>query len=142
MKAIIYTRFSPQRNADKSESCEVQAAYCEEYAARKGWEVGGIYRDKDVSGKDEDRPILWTAIDRLGREDVLLVWKLDRLARNVLLMEQVKRAVEVCKARIVAVQGDVKGNSPESNLLRVILSGVYEYERRIIALRTKHAMLH
>jgi site-specific DNA recombinase len=140
MKAIIYTRYSPQRNSKESESCEVQAAYCEEYAAKKKWEVGGIYEDRERSGKDKDRPGMWAAIDRLEKGDVLLVMKLDRLARNVYLMECIKKAVRTCKARIVAVQGDIEGDTAETELVRVVLSAVAAYERQIIAIRTKLAM--
>lgn len=142
MKAIIYTRHSPQRNGKESESCEVQAAYCEELAAKKKWKVGGIYEDREKSGSDENRPGMWAAINQLEKGDVLLVWKLDRLARNVYLMECARKTVKVCKARIVAVQGDVEGDSAEAVMIRQILSSVMEYERKIIALRTKFAMLH
>lgn len=141
MKAIIYTRYSPQRHENKKESCEVQAAYCEEYAAKQGWEVGGVYEDRARSGKDEERPGMWSAIDRLEKGDVLLVWRLDRLARNVYLMECIKRAVETCKAKIVAVNGDVEGEGIEANMVRQILAAIAEYERKIIGLRTKFAML-
>ena len=140
MKAIIYTRHSPQRHGDKSESCEVQAAYCEEHAAKKGWTVAGAYEDKNRSGADEKRPGLWTAIKQLSKDDVLLVFKYDRLARNVYLMEYIKRAVEICKARIEAVEGHVKGDDAASKMIRVVLSAFSEYEREMIAVRTAMAM--
>ena len=53
MKAVIYCRHSPQRNGENSMSCDTQEAYCEEYAAKKGWEIGAIYRDEEWSGADE-----------------------------------------------------------------------------------------
>jgi DNA invertase Pin-like site-specific DNA recombinase len=142
MQAIIYTRFSPQRNGDKSESCEVQLAYCEQKAAEKGYEIGGSFSDPDVSGEEETRPGLWAAIDRLGRGDVLLVWKYDRLARNVYLSECIRRAVDACGARIEAVEGGIEGDTAEAVMVRQVLAAIAEYERKIIALRTKFAMLH
>lgn len=142
MKAIIYTRYSPQRNGKDSESCEVQAAYCEDHAAREGWEVADTLEDREKSGGDADRPNLWAAVDLLGKGDVLLVWKLDRLARSLYLMEGIRLAVERRGARIVAVEGDIEGNSPEVIMIRQILGSVYEYERKIIAQRTKAAMRH
>lgn len=139
-KAIIYTRFSPRRNADESESCEVQRSYCERYAAQNGMEVAAVYDDPDVSGADEFREKLWQAIEALPKGGVLLVYKRDRLARNVYLSEQINRAVERKGATIEAVTGDVKGDSAETTMIRQVLAAIAEYERKMIAARTRHAM--
>jgi site-specific DNA recombinase len=141
MKAIIYTRYSPQRNGNEKESCEVQAAYCEEYAAKKGWEVDGEpFEDREKSGKSDERPGLWAAIKSLKKGDVLLCWKLDRLARNLFLMERIKKDVAGQGGRIVAVEGDIEGDSPEAVMVRQILAAVSEYECKIIAQRTSAAL--
>lgn len=141
-RAIIYTRFSPQRHAEESASCETQYAYCEQYCHQKGYEIAGSKEDRAASGSDEERPGMWEAIGKLGKGDVLLVWKLDRLARNVYLMELIRRGCEAVGATIEAVQGDVEGNGPEQVMIRQVLSAISEYERKVIALRTKYAMLH
>ena len=140
MKAIIYTRFSPRKNAEECESCEMQQAHCEQFAHLKKWEVGQAIHDKDVSGADEFRPNLWRAVEALGRGDVLLVYKRDRLARNVYLSEQINRAVEKRGATIAAVSGDVEGDSAEVAMIRQVLASIAEYERKLIGQRTKHAM--
>jgi len=141
-KAIVYTRYSPQRNEDKSESCETQLAYCEKLALERGWKIGQVFEDRAASGSDEDRPVLWGAIQALEAGSVLLVYKLDRLARNVYLAELIRRAVEAQHCEIHAVLGDVDGNGPEQTMIRQVLAAIAEYERRIIALRTKYAMRH
>ena len=139
-QAIIYTRFSPRANADKCESCEVQRDYCEKYAAQHGMSVSACFDDPDVSGADEFREKLWQAIESLPKGGVLLVYKRDRLARNVYLSEQINRAVMKRGASIEAVTGDVKGDSDEAVMIRQILSVIAEYERKMIASRTRHAM--
>jgi len=141
-KVVIYTRFSPRKNADTSESCETQLAYCEQFAHDKGWEIVDKYHDKAVSGKEENRPLLWKAIDSLRPGGVLLVYKHDRLARDVYLSEMIRRGVEKLGAKIVAVNGDVEGDGPEQVMVRQILACFAEYERKIIAMRTSHAMQH
>ena len=138
--AIIYTRFSPRRNAEESESCEVQRGYCERYAAQHGMEIAACFDDPDVSGADEFREKLWQAIEALPKGGVLLVYKRDRLARNVYLSEQINRAVERRGATIEAVTGDVKGDSAETVMIRQVLAAIAEYERKMIASRTRHAM--
>lgn len=142
IKAVIYTRFSPRRNAGDSESCETQKAYCEQYAHNKGYEIVKVFDDPAVSGKEENRPLLWAAIEYLEKDSVLLVYKLDRLARNVYLMELLRRAVATAGGRIEAVQGDVEGDGPEQVMIRQVLASIAEYERKVCALRTKFAMLH
>lgn len=139
-QAIIYTRFSPRANADKCESCEVQRDYCEKYAAAHGMEIAAVFDDPDVSGADEYREKLWQAIEALPKGGVLLVYKRDRLARNVYLSEQINRAVEKKGATIEAVTGDVQGNSAETVMIRQVLAAIAEYERKMIASRTRHAM--
>lgn len=138
--ATIYTRFSPRRNAAECESCEYQGAECERHAEREGWKVVRRIDDADASGADEYRPRLWEAIEGLGRGEVLLVYKRDRLARNVYLSEQIARAVRKRGARIVAVSGDIEGDGPEVQMVRQVLAAIAEYERKLIASRTSHAM--
>lgn len=141
-RAIVYTRFSPRPNASTCESCDVQRAYCEQFASQKGLDIVRYFDDPDRSGSDEFRDVLWAAIDALKKGDVLLVYKRDRLARNVYLSEQINRCVAKKGAAIMAVSGDVEGDTPEAVMIRQVLAVIGEYERKLIAVRTRAAMLH
>lgn len=138
---IIYLRFSPRRHEEDCESNEIQLAYCEQYAANRNYSVQGVFEDRAISGKTEERPGLFEALEALPRGGVLLVYKRDRLARNVYLEEVIKKAVRERNGRIEAVQGDVEGDGPEQELIRQMLSSISEYERKMIAIRTRWAML-
>lgn len=140
-QCIIYARYSPRPKGETDpESNDMQIAHCEQRAFNEGWEVAGIFQDKMKSGSDESRPGLWKAVSELKKGDVLLVYKWDRLARNVYLMEILKRAVKVKNCRIVAVTGDVMGDTPESIMVRQMLAAVSEYERKVTGLRTAAAL--
>ena len=139
-KAVIYTRFSPQKNSELSQSCHTQESICRRYAKDKGYSVTRVLNDKDVSGADDYRPKLWESIESLGKGDVLIVYKRDRLARNVYLSEQINRLVTKRCGTIEAVSGDIDGNGPEHIMVRQMLASVAEYERKLIAKRTSHAM--
>ena len=141
-KAVVYTRFSPRRNADESESCEVQLAFCEQHCAKLKLDIASVVHDPDASGADEFRPKLWEAIDSLKKGWILVVYRRDRLARNVYLSEQINRTVERKGAAICAVSGDISGDSPEIQMIRQVLAAMAEYERKIISIRTSHAMRH
>lgn len=140
---VIYTRFSPRRNAEESESAETQEAQCREHAALRPWEVRAVFSDEAKSGDDPERPGLAAAIAALRRGDVLLAYRRDRIARSVLVSELVRRQVAARGARIAAVYGEVAGSedeSPEAVLVRQVLDAVAEFERKLIGARTSASM--
>jgi len=140
-KCILYARFSPRRNADQCESIECQLDYCREYCKQHSYEIVGEYEDRAISGAEEDRPGLWAAIEALKRGNVLIAYKLDRLARDVYLSELIRRSVEKKSATIEIVTGCENGDTPEQKMIRQILQVFAEYERKVIAARTKAAMI-
>ena len=140
-RAVIYTRFSPRRNADESESIETQLDLRRAYCRRKGYLIAGEFEDRALSGADEDRPGLWSAIDALRSGVILVAYKLDRLARDVYLSELIQRETAKRGAIIETVEGGVNGDSPENRMVRQVLQAFAEYERKVIAIRTRVAML-
>ena len=141
-RAIIYTRFSPRRNAEDCESIETQEDLCRDWCKRQGYTVLATFEDRALSGSEENRPGLWAAIEAVKRNDVLVAYKLDRLARDVFLSELIQREVRKRGATIETVEGGANGDSPEQSMIRQVLQAFAEYERKVIAARTKAAMLH
>ncbi len=143
MKAVIYTRFSPRRNAEESQSCETQYAQCLEFAKDMGWEVHpDMFEDRDLSGSDADRPGLQMAVATLKRGDILLVYNRDRLARDVLIAELTRRQVAAVGASIVAVSGDIAGDDKDPTVIfvRQIMDAVAELARKQTAIKTRDSM--
>lgn len=141
-RCFIYSRFSPRKNAATCDSCETQIAICEEYAFKNGWEIVRTFADKDVSGADELRPLLWQAVDSLRKGDVLLCWKRDRLARDLYLMCAIRRAVKEHGGIIHTVEQGKMGTEPEDEFRDHIIDAVAELERKLISARTRAAMLN
>ena len=139
---IIYARFSPRRNADESESIEAQFDFCRKWCEENNVKIVGEFADRALSGADEDRPQLWAAIAALERGYVLVVYRLDRLARSVYLSDIIERSVHKRKASFLSVSGEgTWSDSDEDWLIRKILQTLAEYERKVIGARTKAAML-
>lgn len=112
-------------------------------AARRGLTVGATFDDLGVSGglALEERPGLLAALEALGRGDVLLVAKRDRLGRSVLNVAMIERLVERKGARIVSAAGEGSDNDdPTSRLMRQIIDAFAEYERQVIRSRTRNAL--
>ncbi len=82
IKAVIYARYSCDNQ--REESIEGQLRECKEFAIRKGYTLVGSYIDRAMSAKTDNRPEFQRMIKESAKElfDVVIVWKLDRFARN------------------------------------------------------------
>ena len=82
MTAVIYARYST--DSQREESIEGQIRECTAYAEKNGFTVVKRYIDRAVSAKTDNRPQFQQMIkdSERGIFDVIIVWKLDRFARN------------------------------------------------------------
>jgi len=141
-KGVLYARFSPRRNANECESIEAQLDFCRKWCRENNVKIVAEFADRALSGGDEDRPELWAAIAALERGYVLVVYRLDRLARSVYLSDIIERSVHAKKATFLSIAGEgTWSDSDEDFLIRKILQALAEYERKVISARTRAAML-
>ena len=95
-----------------------------------------IYTDQ-ASGVSRNRPGLAMALKRLRPDDVLVVWKLDRLARSVPeLIRLVERLREIGADLRVLTQ-PVDTTSAVGKFVFYMFSALAEMEREMIVERTK-----
>ena len=82
MKAVIYARYSSDNQ--REESIEGQLRECKEYAEKNGITILRSYIDRALSAKTDNRPEFQNMVQdsAKGLFDTVLVWKLDRFARN------------------------------------------------------------
>jgi len=82
MNAVIYARYSS--DGQREESIEGQLRECKEYAERHNITVISTYIDRALSAKTDDRPQFQNMIRDSAKKqfEIVLVWKLDRFARN------------------------------------------------------------
>ncbi|GEM_PF-1536575 len=141
-KAIVYARFSPRKNENECESIEAQLDFCRKYCAENNIEIVAEYSDRALSGGDEERPGLWAAINALKKGYVLVVYRLDRLARSVYLSVIIERTIKKKNATFLSTVGEgTWSDSNEDFLTRNLLQVFAEFERRVISARTRAAML-
>ena len=141
MNAIIYTRVSTQEQVDSGAGMNAQIDACRAFAEQQSWDVTGEYSDAGVSGTAdlEKRAGLMTAIGELGKGDVLLVSKRDRIGRDVVLIKTIERMVAKRKATIHALNG-ANSDTPEAMLLNGVLDLSSAYEVAILRACTKAAL--
>lgn len=129
---VIYARYSSDKQNEQS--IDGQLRYCYEYAARNGFRVVGEYIDKALSGTNATaRPEFQRMIiDSKKRAfKYVLVWKLDRFARNRYDSAIYKNELKKNGVRVLSVTEGV-GNADESIILEAILEAMAEeYSRQL-----------
>ena len=82
MTAVIYARYS--RDNQREESIEGQIRECTAYAEKNGITIVKHYIDRAISAKTDNHPEFQQMIKDSDKKlfDIVLVWKLDRFARN------------------------------------------------------------
>src|SRR5215212_5690628 len=142
-RVALYARVSTERQAE-SQTIEQQLERLYAYAAQQAWSSGPeqIYRDDGVSGARLDRPALDRLRDAVARGEVdrILITSPDRLARRyayqVWLLEEVERA----GCSVIFLERPPTGD-PQDALVIQIRGAVAEYERAVIADRTRRGRL-
>lgn len=97
-----------------------------------------IYRDQ-ASGKSEDRPGLAACLKALRKGDMLIVWKLDRLGRDLRhLVNTVQDLTErEIGFRVLSGQGaNIDTTTSSGKLVFGIFAALSEFERELIRERT------
>lgn len=94
-----------------------------------------------ASGKSEDRPELKQCLKSLrDGEDTLVIWKLDRLGRNLKHLIEIVQELEIRKIGLSILTGKgscIETNTPSGKMIFSIFAALAEYERELIKERTK-----
>jgi putative DNA-invertase from lambdoid prophage Rac len=132
MAVYGYTRVSTSRQAEESESLDVQQRTIAGYAPMLGLTVDRMFIERGVSGSVplSDRPEGASLLGALKSGDVLITPKLDRMFRSALdaLDVLAKLKARSVILHMIDLGGDVTGNGI-SKLVFTILSAVAEVER-------------
>jgi len=133
MRSAIYARVSTFEQEPENQLAELRR-----YCLARDWSVAE-HVDRGVSGAKDRRPALdQLLIDaRRRRFDVLVVWRLDRLGRNlrhlVLLLEE----LQALGIAFVSLAEGIDATTPAGKLQMHILAAIAEFERARIAERVK-----
>src|SRR5215470_13087119 len=125
MATYGYARISTNGQDLSSQEVELMAAGCAK-----------VFKEK-VSGAKTDRAELTKAIRRLGPGDVLVVTRLDRLARSTRDLLNVLATVGEHEAGFRSLRDTwADTTTPHGRLMLTVLGGLAEFEREPIRART------
>lgn len=94
-----------------------------------------IYRE-EVSGASRERPELKKALEHLRADDVLVVWKLDRLGRSLTDLVHLVNEIQAKGAGLLSLNDNIDTTTPQGKLTFHIFAAIAEFEREIIRERT------
>ena len=122
MKAVIYARYSSDNQ--REESIEGQLRECMEFAERTGVTVIESYIDRALSAKTDNRPAFQRMIKDSYKHcfDMIIVWKLDRFARNRYDSAHYKSLLKKNGVKVVSAKETIAEGS-EGILLESVLEG-------------------
>jgi DNA invertase Pin-like site-specific DNA recombinase len=121
-RVAVYARFSCDKQRDASIEDQVNEAqrYCDE----RGYEIVKVYPDYAISGRSDDRPQFLQMIEdaKSGAFDTVLVWKMDRFARNMQDQYYYEKLINDAGVRLESVKEHISGNSIEASMSKGMLA--------------------
>jgi DNA invertase Pin-like site-specific DNA recombinase len=142
-KAFAYLRVSG-RGQLRGDGFPRQLLAVQNYAKATGIQICQVFREEGVSGKNdlEHRPALQQLLEALHSDGVrlVLVEKLDRLARDLMVQESIIADFKRSGFEIRSVaEPDLCSDDPSRKLMRQILGAFSEYERQTIVTKLRCA---
>ena len=132
-RVVIYGRVSTE-----GQSVDMQLVELREYVARRGWTLVEEYVDH-ISGAKELRPSLVRLMDdaRQRKFDILLVWKIDRLARSLRHLVNTLAELDDLAVAFVSFKDSLDLSSASGRLTMQLLGAMAEFERSLIQERVR-----
>lgn len=95
-----------------------------------------VFQEK-ISGSKPDRPELRKMIDQLREEDIIVIWKLDRLGRSLRDLVNLIKEIQDRGAGLKSLNDSIDTTTAHGKLIFHIFASLAEFERDIISERTK-----
>lgn len=123
---IGYARVSTREQSPEIQLSRLADAGCE------------MFFEEKVSGAVRRRPRLEAMLEQLRKDDVVVITKLDRLARSTI---ELLRITEVLNEKSAGIQSLdepwADSTSPSGKMIMTVFGGIAEFERSLILTRTQ-----
>jgi Site-specific recombinases, DNA invertase Pin homologs len=143
LKAFAYLRVSGKGQIE-GDGFTRQLETIKKYAATNGIKVVKVFREEGLSGTTdlENRPALMALLEALAADGIrlVLVEKLDRLARDLMVQETILADLRKREFDIISVmEPDLCQNDPTRVLMRQIFGAISQYEKAMIVAKLRGA---
>ncbi|MBR1211101.1 recombinase family protein [Bradyrhizobium sp. JYMT SZCCT0180] len=144
IRCAIYTRKSTEHGLEQEfNSLDAQREACEAYIKSQaflGWKVlPQQYNDPAYSGGNLDRPALKRLLAdiEVGKVDVVVVYKIDRLTRSLVDFAKLVEAFDAKSVSFVAITQQFNTTTSMGRLTLNILLSFAQFERELAAERVR-----
>lgn len=142
--AIGYVRVSTTDQATEGISLDTQRARIEAWCVANDYTLVEVYKDAGLSAsKTHTRPGLRQALDdACAKQAALVVYSLSRLARSTLDAIAISDRLGKAGADLVSLSEKLDTTSAAGKMMFRMMAVLAEFERDVIAERTKGALAH
>jgi len=144
LRCAVYTRKSTEHGLDQEfNSLDAQREACEAYIksqASQGWKIlPQQYDDPAYSGGNLERPALKRLLReiQLGRIDVVVVYKIDRLTRSLADFAKLVETFDTKSVSFVAVTQQFNTTTSMGRLTLNVLLSFAQFERELASERVR-----
>lgn len=137
MKCAIYCRVSTS-----DQNANTQHKICAEYCQRNDHDIYSVYCDDGYSGMKENRPAFNDLLRdmRLMKFNCIVVTKLDRVGRSLKHILSLFDEFFALGVHFIAVTQNIDTSSASGKFQLQMLGAFAEFERNIIAERTRESL--
>lgn len=139
----VYLRVSTEEQRDKGYSLEAMKSKCIHHIkAQENSALYKVYEDGGYSGSvpPHKRPAMARMIEDVDNYNVVLVWKLDRLSRNLRETLNLEYMLRKCHVKLESVTEKIDTGTSSGKMFFNMIASFAEFERDLIAERTWNAM--
>jgi site-specific DNA recombinase len=139
-KVVGYCRVSTENQKEEG-TIEIQEKALKGYVDKSDYELVRIFKDEGISGSSEleNRPGLAELFNFIETErDIkgVLIFKLDRLARDLYIQEHLIKKLELLNKELISIkEPDLSSKDPMRKAFRQFMGIVSELEKAFITLR-------
>ncbi|MCM3068296.1 recombinase family protein [Priestia flexa] len=143
-RVAIYARVSTTEQAEEGYSIDEQERLLSDWCTKNGYVIHQVYADRGISGKSiQKRPALKQMLDDARKKlfNIVLVWKTNRLARNIL---DLLKIVELFNQNYISFRSFTENHETETSQGKLqfhMMAAIAEFERNTISENVKMGML-
>ena len=142
MNCVLYARVSTDKQAEKELSIPAQCQAMRDYAAQRGWTIVEEFIEPGASARTAERPALMRLLALCrgqSRPNVVLVHKIDRLARNVFDHATIRALLKQHHIKLASVVENVD-DSVSGELVENIMASIAQFYSANLSEEVKKGM--